>query len=195
LTRGMRFCEFTSDTYGPTPRNRWQIDIESTLPSGEWWDVWAYSIGNPAQPPPYPFRISHEGPRSDVNITCFGTFVVSKSVANVVDAVADSEVQLIPVTIGGDTDEWFILNILSVVECIDYQRSQIPSYYPDDFEDASRAGKPRGILRLVIDPERVGDHQIFRVKDWRVAVVVSEKIRAALDQSWAIGLRFEPVTS
>jgi hypothetical protein len=189
-----RFFELTSDNYGPVPHPRWQIEIDATLESGEWWDVWAYSRGERALPPPHPFRISSPGPRSDLNITCFNTIVVSERVAASIDTAAHSEIQLIPVRIEGDPDSWQILNPLTIVDCIDYQRSIITDFYPDAFEDVTRAGKPRGILRLTIHPQSIGDNHIFRVKNWTVAVIVSELIKGVLEEEWAIGLRFDPVT-
>lgn len=189
-----RFFEFTSDNYGSAPHPRWQLTIEPELENGEWWDVWAYSRGQPAQPPPYPFTVFAPGPKSELNIMTFGIYLVSQRVADVIERLAHDEIQLIPATLEGDPDRWLILNTLSIVDCIDYQRSIIDSYYPDDFHDPAKAGKPRGIVKLVIDPEKVGDHQIFRVKKWNVAMIVTEHLKTLLEESWAIGLRFEEVT-
>ena len=189
-----KFFDFTSDNYGSTPHDRWQIGIRPTLDSGEWWDVWAYSRGEPASPPPYPFTISAAGPRSEINLTWHQMCVVSTRIAEAIVETAERDIQLIPVSIAGDSDEWCLVNPLWIIDCLDHERSIITNYYPDDFEQPAKAGTPRGILRLVIDPERVGNHDLFRVKDWTMAIIVSDRLRLALEETWALGLRFEQVT-
>jgi hypothetical protein len=130
------YFQLTSDNYGETPHPRWQIGIEPKLESGEWWDIWAYNRGQLAGPPPHDFKISADGPRSELNIMYCGALVVSESVANAVDAVAHSEIQLIPVKIQTDPAEWRILNVLSIVDCIDYGRSVIEKTREVDVRNA-----------------------------------------------------------
>lgn len=120
--------------------------------------------------------------------------MISQRLADVFEKAAPSEVQLIPVSIADDPDSWYILNPLHIVDCIDYERSVINSFYPHDFANPDKAGKPRGVLRLVIDPERTDRRDIFRVKNWTVATIVSDRLRTALEETWAVGLRFDPVT-
>lgn len=187
------FFRMTSDKWSPAAHPRWQLAIEPELPNGEWWDVWAYSRCEPAPPPPYPFTIFAPGPRCELNITNFLTYVASERVATVIDGAAHDEIQLIPTAIEGDPDKWWILNVLSLVDCLDYEQSRI-DYYPDDYRDKNRRGKPSGIRNLVIDPQRIGDHRIFLIKDWTVAVIVSEHLKKRLEDSGAVGLLFHPVT-
>lgn len=146
-------------------------------------------------PPPYAFDISFPGPESEINETgAFGIIVVSRRLGETIGSVADSQIQRIPVSIRGHDGEWDILNVLRLVDCLDHNRSVITSYYPEDFHRREYAGTPSGIIRLIIDPDRVGDEHIFRIKDWDGPVIVSECLRDAVEESATIGVRFQQVT-
>jgi hypothetical protein len=111
--------------------------------------------------------------------------------ADVIERTAPNDLQRIPVVIDGEQGGWEIINVLPCVDCIDRQAS-LMQYYPADHP--AKAGKPRGVIRLVLDPSRIGSHHIFHPKDWRVATIVSEDVRNALDEIGATGMEYVPVT-
>jgi hypothetical protein len=82
------------------------------------------------------------------------------------------------------------MNVLPCVDCIDEKASHI-QYFPAKH---AKAGKPRSIYPLVLDPSRIGSHHIFHPKDWRVATIVSEDVKNALDEIGATGMEYVPVT-
>jgi coenzyme F420-reducing hydrogenase beta subunit len=50
-----------------------------------------------------------------------------------------------------------------------------------------------GVDRLRIDKTRVGDAQVFRPEGWNVVLIVSERIKDALERMGATGTKFEEV--
>ncbi len=75
--------------------------------------------------------------------------------------------------------KWEAIKILTCVDALDREKSLI-QYYPDDFHDPDRAGSPRGVYRLFIDPDRMGGHMIARLCDWTIPVIVHDEVRRTL---------------
>lgn len=171
--------------------DRWTLSIQRQFSDGLPVDIWAYNrCERLKDPSPVPFTIRVPGDAVDYNSTAFGCPVVSSRMAQVVDRVASNDVQLIPVTLDAP-GEWEVLNIVTCLDCIDHGRSLI-QYFPEDHPE--KAGKPRGVKKLIIDPNAVGDHQIFRPCDWMVVEIISESLKKELEASGVSGIEYWPVT-
>lgn len=46
----------------------------------------------------------------------------------------------------------------------------------------------------MIDPEKIGDQHIFRVKKYSGAIIVSEEVKRRLERVGAVGMLFESVS-
>ncbi|EPX65047.1 hypothetical protein D187_000472 [Cystobacter fuscus DSM 2262] len=51
-------------------------------------------------------------------------------------------------------------------------------------------GHYRNVVGLKVDPEKVGDAHIFRPWGWPVALIVSERVKRALEDEGLSGPRF-----
>jgi len=83
----------------------------------------------------------------------------------------------------GDSDQFKLVNITNLSDCIDYQRSEIVPMATD----------PNGILtfrRLVLRPEGMGQHAFSRERDKRGLILVSAKARDSLVPLKIPGLHF-----
>lgn len=121
----------------------------------------------------------------------FGALVFSREAADVVSRVAPADIQRIPVEINAP-GEWEVVNVLKSVDCIDHDAS-IVHYYPPDHHEYPN--KPNGIIKLMLDSSRISpDCHIFKVKNWRVATIVSETLKDALEEIDLVGVRFIKVT-
>ena len=175
----------------PSCDSRWTLSIEEHFIDGSSVDEWAYSkcdFLEGARPVPFKVRVS--GEVVDYNPTAFGAVVVSKRMAEIIDNVARSDVQWIPAIVDG-AGSWEVLNILTCMDCIDHQRSEI-QYWPD--EDPKRSRKPRGIKRLIINASAAQGHHILRPRDWMVVEVVSEELKRMLEASGITGVEYWPLT-
>jgi len=132
-----------------------------------------------------------DGRRVDFNETSYCAIVASDRLADLLRRIVPSEVQFLPATVAGDDGSWSVVNVLSRVDCIDHKRSKI-TYYPANH--AEHPGEPRGVLRLVLDPNRIGDRHFLRPRGWEVATVVSETVKRAMEDNLMTGMQFVPVT-
>lgn len=171
--------------------NRWTLSIERKFQDGRDIDIWAYSRGTHAPDDPVPYYVLIDGDVVDFNPTAFGSIVVSSSMADILCRYAKTELQRIPAVISGAKGEWEVINITSIIDCIDYQRSSI-TYFPPDHPE--KGCMPRGITRLVIDSNKTKGVNFFRPLNWTVATIVSEVLKNALLASNVTGVEYWAVT-
>ena len=171
---------------------RWHLALIDNFPDGSEVDIWAYHRCKfLAEPKPVPFEIQVDGKRVDYNPTAFSPMVVSRRMADCLATVCAEDFQRIPAVVGGDKGDWEVINVLSCVDCIDHGASTM-QYYPLDHP--TKAGKPRGVIQLVLDPHRIGRHHILHPAGWRVATVVSAVVKTALEEIGATGIEYVAVT-
>ncbi len=170
----------------------WHLDIQDVFADGSPVDIWAYrGCRRLRDPKPVPFAIQVDGDRIDYYDSASCTTVVSRRLAELWERLAGDEIQRIPALVEGDSGEWEVINIVRCIDCIDHTRSKI-TYYPDNHPKTP--GKPRGVLRLVLDADRIGHHHIFHPTDWEVVTVVSELMKRAMEDMGATGIDYWPVT-
>lgn len=171
--------------------DRWALAIERQYPDGREVDIWAYSMGQPAAKDAVPFVVDVDGEIVDFNPTAFGSIVVSSEMAEILFRFASSEIQRIPAVVRGAVGDWEVLNVVSIVDCIDHERSKI-QYFPLDHPE--KPGKPRGIMKLVLDSDRAKGHHVFKPMDWLVATIVSADVKTALEDAGITGVEYWPAT-
>ena len=135
----------------------------------------------------------------DFTLTTLGVPIVFDELARRIATIADSDVQFLPVWVeglrgppGGRT-EFAVLNTLRVVSCLDERRSEFSKWTDADHRD-DLAGQYRQVTRLVVDRSRIPDDaHVFRVEGWRIALIVSELVKRAIERFGCRGARFEEV--
>jgi hypothetical protein len=50
------------------------------------------------------------------------------------------------------------------------------------------------VSTIRVDPARTQNHHIFRIKDWPLALLVSHKLKEALEDIPNLGVVFEPAS-
>jgi hypothetical protein len=129
----------------------------------------------------------------DFNFADFDLPVVRKEICNHVAAEARTAVQLIPVTVAGASQDFEILNVIDVVECIDEKRSRFSKWTPADGRP-EKTGQYRMFATIALDPGKADGHEIFRPKGWEVALVVEERIKKLLQLQKATGIVFQAIS-
>lgn len=118
--------------------------------------------------------------------------VVHVRVAPLLAELAPDDVQLIPVDVEGQPDQYLILVATRLIDCIDEKASRFDRWTPEE-------GVLHNIRRysimyeLRIDKSKVGGARMFRVDGWRSSLIVSGEIKDALEHMGATGTRFEEV--
>lgn len=124
----------------------------------------------------------------------FGAFdmpVVDRALADSFSAGAGNDIQLVPAA-AEDGTELFIVNVLPCVDCIDETKTVGEKWTARDGRP-DRIGRYRTIVHLFIDPNRV-HHDIFRVSQWKIALIVSDRFADVAGLAAIEGIRLEPVT-
>lgn len=118
--------------------------------------------------------------------------VVHVRVASMFAELAPDDVQLIPVDVEGQPDQYLILVATRLIRCIDEKASRIRLWtHEDGLPDM--VGQYASVRDLRIDKAKVGGAKVFRPEGWTVALIVSGEMKDALDRMGATGTRFEEV--
>jgi hypothetical protein len=118
--------------------------------------------------------------------------VVHVRVAAMFSELAPDDVQLIPVDVEGQPDQYLILVATRLIRCIDEQASRIQLWtHEDGLPDM--VGRYASVRDLRIDKAKVGSAKVFRCEGWTGPLIVSGEIKNALERMGATGTRFEEV--
>jgi hypothetical protein len=118
--------------------------------------------------------------------------VVHVRVASVFAELAPEDVQLIPVDVEGQPDQYLILVATHLIRCIDEQASRIQLWtHENGIPDM--VGKYFSVRDLRIDKAKVGRAKVFRCEGWTGPLIISGEIKNALERLGATGTRFEEV--
>jgi hypothetical protein len=118
--------------------------------------------------------------------------VVHVRVASVFAELAPDDVQLIPVDVEDQADQYLILVATRLIDCIDEKASRFDRWTPEEGV-LHRARRYSIMYELRIDKARVGSAQVFRCEGWKGALIVAGEIKEALERMGATGTRFEEV--
>jgi hypothetical protein len=138
-------------------------------------------------------EVSHPGRPLDYCITAFNRPIARTSLAHAIATVADSDIQCLPVRVGKQKG-FCVLNAVRVVRCIDEDRSEFGKWSEQD-QRPDKLGTYKGVTKLRLDPQLIPeDAHFFRLKDWEVALIVSEPVKNAMERAGCLGAKFEEVT-
>jgi hypothetical protein len=138
--------------------------------------------------------IGRPGRALDFTLAGFSIPVVHIRVASVFTELAPRDVQVLPVDIQGQPDQFCILVATRLVRCIDDKASEEVEYWTPEDGRPEKVGQYRDVYGMRIDPTKVGDAKVFRTWGWTIALIISEDIKEALERAGVTGLKFKEVT-
>ncbi|WP_233166167.1 imm11 family protein [Archangium sp. Cb G35] len=140
---------------------------------------------------PLTFRIAQPaGTPVEFNISPVGIPIVPTRVVRLFERMGIQDVQFLPTKIASHPDPWFILNVTRVVRCIDDARCRAVMYWQPEDGEPKKVGTYRAVHGMRIDPAKAEGARIFRTWGWRVAIVISQDIKEALEQQQISGAKF-----
>lgn len=178
-----------SDT-GEIP-GRWYLNHPTTC-EGEEVDPWQFTAGQRLDfREPLVFTQFQHGRALPFSLAAYEIPVVDEETGNVLRAVSGDDLELLPAIIEGQDAPFWIANVVNAMECVDEARSRFTRFTPEHHPD--RAGEYQMFIELKIDPARVVGHQVFRIKGWEAPLIVSDRVRTAMEARALPGLVFTPV--
>jgi hypothetical protein len=154
-------------------------------------DPWQFKKGNVLELGCIPcFPLDIPGRPLDYSWAAFSIPVVHGRVVQVFNRLGIEDAQFIPARIEGQAKPYFILNALRIIRCVDDARCGRVEYWEPEDEQPEKLGEYRVVSGLRVDPTKVGEARIFRPWGWRVALVVSEDIKQAMEHEGITGTRF-----
>ena len=149
--------------------------------------------GMPLEPvEPLTVSVTHPGRVLEFSLTSFGIPIASAKLGEQIAALAPGDVQLVPVKIGGQ-EGMVALNALRLIECVDEAQSIFSKWTERDHR-RDLAGQYRQFVRLVLDSKAIPlDAHFFRVKGWKIALIVSEVMKQRMEEAGCFGARFVSV--
>ncbi|HEX8439602.1 imm11 family protein [Archangium sp.] len=172
----------------------WALGIPVHPQGQEVEDPWIFTDGAPV-PNPGRLRLpfDHPGKPVDFSLAGLGAPVIHAKVASLLTELASTDVQLLPVDIQGQPEQFCILVATRLVRCIDDKASDEVEYWLPEDGRPERVGTYRKVSGMRIDPARVGDAKVFRPWGWSIALIVSEEIKNGLERIGATGTSFKEV--
>ena len=170
--------------------NRWFLG-EVNFPDE--WEFWDYvTVGKlPSINKELAVEVSEKGTPLNLTMGEFEVLIADKSVA---ELFLDEEILKIPITIiGRESESYFILVIKKELDCIDREKSIFTLWEEGNDIRPDLAGEYESIPKMIIDVDRTKGLDIFRIKGFNVAVIVSERIKHAFEESGLTGVKFKEV--
>ncbi|WXH29578.1 hypothetical protein WA016_03537 [Myxococcus stipitatus] len=176
---------------------QWLIATPIPASGGEFDEPWMFGEGRVlADPGSMKSPIEHQGARRTFVFSPIEQVpIVSEAVSNIFRALAPDDVQLFPMTVEGEPEQYFVVNATRVIDCIDEEKSREIHHYEEGDPFPEYAGEYRWIYGLRIDPARTEGAQVLRPKKFKTAFIVSEEVKNALEQVGNLGVSFERVTA
>lgn len=137
-------------------------------------------------------RMTHPGEPLAFNLAAFEMPVVTSDIADLLSELAPQDLEIFPVRVANTNQRFAILNVIALADCLDEQRS-IFTRWTADSSRPDLLGQIKMISRIRLDPSRVGDHQLFRLDGWPLALLVSESARRVIESVPNAGVIFDPV--
>ncbi len=170
----------------------WALGVPTDSRGQEIEDPWAFTDGS-AVPSlgRLTVPIDRPGKPVDFSLAGFAAPVVHVRVASLLAELAPTDVQLLPVDIQGQPEQFCILVATRLVRCIDDEASGAVEYWRPEDGRPEKVGQYRKVSGMRIDASKVGGVKVFRTWGWSVALVISEEIKAGLERMGATGTAFK----
>ena len=142
-----------------------------------------------------PMRLSVGNPGRELafNLGAFDMPVVEFSLAETIRQVAPDTAEFFPVRIDGALRRYEIMNVSRNVDCLDETHSIFTRWEPEHGRP-DRTGSLKMISRIIIDPKKAKGSHLFRIAGWPLALLVSERLKGAIEGVPELGILFGPVT-
>ncbi len=186
----MKYYDLFDDMRIP---GRWHLRMPIDV-RGEWIDTWQFKEGRVLEfEGPIRFPVKPAGIALDFSLA-MGVPVVHRRVVSLFERHGfQSEVQFIPAEVEGQPESRFILNALRVIRCIDDARCEEVFHWKPEDGEPDRVGQYKNVRGLRVDPQTLGAAHLLRPWGWQVVLLVSERLKQAMEAEGITGTQFVEV--
>lgn len=192
MSAGTRYFDLSDDMRIP---GRWVLHQADVDDRGRRVGPWQFGEGRAMNLEGKPILgVSLPGVPLDFSLTELAAPVVTQRVVALFERLGlQKEVQFVPAHVEGHVSPYFILNTLQTIRCIDEARCEEVRLWEPWHGEPEKTGQYRNVAGLKIDPTKVGSANIFRPWGWTVVLVVSERVKLAMEEEGITGARFTEV--
>jgi hypothetical protein len=90
-------------------------------------------------------------------------------------------------------NQYFVMITETAYDCVDEVLSEFTKYQIDDPIRPDKAGCYSGFYKMCLDPKKIGPANIFRIKGFQQAIIVSEEIKRRYEVAGLTGAIFKKV--
>lgn len=153
------------------------------------------------------YPLAEPGPALDITIIGWD-FLVNEDIASLIGQLAPNDVQRLPARVESTDGHYELLNVLARIDCVDREQTPAIAYVGDPPE--LRKGTLASLAPFIGPEERLIGHvmndemrlrsdgidgaRVFRVTSWDLWPVVTEEIKAALEEYGATGVDYRLVS-
>lgn len=133
---------------------------------------------------------------SEIDFTYTETYVVPIVSSKLRMLLAEvKNIRFVPVQpLGKECNfEYFVMIVDEIIDCIDEEKSHFEKFQNDDPIRPDMAGQYSAFFDMKIDEKKTNRLDIFRIKNFDMAIIVSENVVNVLNSKELIGLKFKPV--
>lgn len=143
---------------------------------------------------PWFLALMRPGHELDYSLTGLNIPVVSQRFVTLFESLGvRDEVQFIPARVENHSGLYFVLNPLRIVKCIDVGKCAEVAFWEPKHGEPELVGQYRNVRGLRIDPAKAGNTDIFRPWGWPIAIIVSKRIKMAIEEEDLVGPTFTEV--
>lgn len=174
-------------------KHRWQLRTPLDQ-AGNPVEAWQFKEGRRIEIKEIFFPVNPRGDELDFSLSSFSIPVVHERIVDLFARLdIQEEVQFVPARIDGYSSCYFALNALRIIRCVDDARCEEVRLWTLEDGQPDRVGEYQVVSGLKIDTKKTGGANIFRPWGWQVALIVSERIKQAMEDEDIIGPRFVEV--
>ncbi|MFY2558185.1 hypothetical protein ACN469_11175 [Corallococcus terminator] len=186
-----RYFDLSDDM---TIQGRWLLGTPTDAEGRPHREPWVFTDGTPLVNPGLLKLPMHlPGTALDFSLAARSTPVVHAKVASVFAELAPDDVQLFPIEVAGQSEQFCILVATQLIRCIDDKATEEILMWTPENGHPEKVGEYRDVWGMRIDASQVGDAKVFRPWGWPIALIVREEIRDALEHMGATGTTFQEV--
>jgi len=134
--------------------------------------------------------IKRPGKRTEIAFGAIDLPYVDREMADMLLRELGNEVQLVQVGVAGSDDPVWIVNALHEEPCLDESNSRFTKWEGDSIAARRMAGKYRMVVKLIVDKNKTGGHDILRPWGWHPALIISERLKLLIEGVGATSSRF-----